>query len=90
LKIKCQEEAIAEATTEAEEDQIYREVEDAEIIRDHLQEEGDTEISHPEKILEVDLLLKEVAIDRLDKISKIPMIIKFMLPDFLEKLLSMI
>jgi len=90
LKIKCQEEAIAEARTEAEEDQIYLEVEEGEIIRDHLQGEGDTETSHPEKTLEVDLLLREVVTDHLDKIFKIQMIIKFMLPGFPEKLLSMI
>jgi len=90
LKIKCQEEAIAEARTEAEEDQIYLEVEEGEIIRGHLQGEEDTETSHPEKTLEVDLLLREVATDHLDKIFKIQMIIKFMLPGFPEKLLSMI
>ena len=90
MKIKCQEEAIAEARTEAEEDQIYLEVEEEEIIRGHLQGEEDTETSHPEKTLEVDLLLREVATDHLDKIFKIQMIIKFMLPGFPEKLLSMI
>ena len=88
MKLKCQEEAIVEA--EAEEDQIYQEAEEGEIIRDLLQEEGAIENSLPEKILEADLLLKEVVIDRQDLIFKILMIIKFMLPDFLEKLLSTI
>lgn len=88
MKLKCQEEAIVEA--EAEEDQIYQEAEEGEIIRDLLQEEGAIENSLPEKILEADLLLKEVVIDRKDLIFKILMIIKFMLPDFLEKQLSMI
>lgn len=88
MKLKCQEEAIVEA--EAEEDQIYQEAEEGEIIRDLLQEEGAIENSLPEKILEADLLLKEVVIDRQDLIFKILMIIKFMLPDFLEKQLSMI
>lgn len=89
MKIKCQEEAIVEVMTEVEEDQIYLEAEEGEIIRDLLQEEEAIEISHLEKILEADLL-KEVDIDHQDLTFKILMITKFMLQDFQEKLLSMI
>lgn len=89
MKLKCQEEAIVEAMTEVEEDQIYQGAEEGEIIRDLLKEEEAIEISHLEKILEADLL-KEVDIDHQDLIFKILMIIKFTLPDFLEKLLNMI
>ena len=89
MKLKCQEEAIVEAMIEVEEDQIFQEAEEGEIIRDLLLEEEAIEISHLEKILEADLL-KEVDIDHQDLTFKILMIIKFTLPDFLEKLLNMI
>ena len=89
MKLKCQEEAIVEAMIEVEEDQIFQEAEEGEIIRDLLLEEEPIEISHLEKILEADLL-KEVDIDHQDLTFKILMIIKFTLPDFLEKLLNMI
>lgn len=73
---------------EAEGDQIFLEVEE-EDIKDLLQEEEDTEINHLEKILEVDLH-KGMDIVLKDLNSKIKMITKFMLLDFLEKQQSMI
>ena len=73
---------------EAEDDQICLGAEE-EDIKDLLQEEEGIEISHQEKIFEADLH-KGMDIVNKDLISKIRMITKFMLLDFLEKQQSMI
>ena len=76
--------------TEVEDDQIIQEVGEEETIKDLLLEEVVTGTNLQEKILEVDHHHKEMGFDLQDKNFMILMTIKFMLPDFLEKLLNMI
>lgn len=86
----CPEEVTVEAMTEAEGGQTIPEAEGEGITRDRLLEEAAIEISLQEKTLEADLLLKEPDLEEQDLNFKKPMIHKFMLQDFQEKLLSTI